>query len=116
MKFINRHLANLLLGLVLGVSLVRGPGVIAQHDEEGLLPVAALRTFTEIFATIKSDYVEPVSDKVLLDNAIRGMVSGLDPHSAYLTPEEFEVLKGISTGEFGGLGMEISMEDGSLRS
>ena len=115
MKFINHHLANLLLGVVLGVSLALGPGVIAQHDEEGLVPLAALRTFTEIFATLKTDYVEPVSDKVLLDNAIRGMVSGLDPHSAYLTPEEFEELKRAATGEFGGLGMEISMEGGSLK-
>ena len=115
MNLITRHLANLLLGGVLGVSLAFGPGVIAQHDEEGLLPAAALRTFTEIFATVKSDYVEPVSDKVLLDNAIRGMVSGLDPHSAYLTPEEFEELRSATTGEFGGLGMEISMEGGSLK-
>ena len=115
MNFIIRHLANLLLGLGLGMSLALGPGVIAQHDEEGLLPLAALRTFTEIFATVKSDYVEPVSDKVLLDNAIRGMVSGLDPHSAYLTPEEFEELKRAATGEFGGLGMEISMEGGSVK-
>ena len=59
MNFINRHLANLLLGLVLGVSLALGPGVVAQRDEEGLLPLAALRTFTEIFATLKTDYVEP---------------------------------------------------------
>ena len=115
MNFIIRHLANLLLGVVLGVSLVLGPGVIAQHDEEGSIPLAALHTFTEIFATVKTDYVEPVSDKVLLDNAIRGMVSGLDPHSAYLPPEEFEELKRVATGEFGGLGMEISMEGGSLK-
>ena len=68
------------------------------------------RTFTEIFGRIKQDYVEPVSDKVLLESAIRGMLSGLDPHSSYLDSEEYKELKVGTTGRFGGLGIQVTME------
>jgi carboxyl-terminal processing protease len=68
-----------------------------------------------VFAKIKSDYVEEVADKVLLENAIRGMLSGLDPHSAYLDAQEHEGLQEGTTGEFGGLGIEVGMEDGFVK-
>lgn len=74
-----------------------------------------LRAFTEVFARIKNDYVEPVDDKVLLENAIRGMLSGLDPHSSYLDTDEFKDLQVGTTGEFGGLGIEVGMEDGFVK-
>jgi carboxyl-terminal processing protease len=79
------------------------------------LPFDELRTFTEIFGRIKQDYVEPVSDKKLLEDAIRGMLSGLDPHSAYLVDEEYKELQEGTTGQFGGLGIEVGMENGFVK-
>ncbi len=79
------------------------------------LPLNDLRVFTEVFAKIKADYVEEVTDRQLLENAIRGMLSGLDPHSTYLDPEDFKDLQEGTTGEFGGLGIEVGMEDGFVK-
>ncbi len=105
-----------LTGAVLGLALGIGQGVFADRGAAtGTLPLEALRGFTDVFARIKSDYVEPVDDKTLLENAIRGMLSGLDPHSAYLDPEQFRELQVGTTGEFGGLGIEVGMEDGFVK-
>lgn len=79
------------------------------------LPLDDLRTFTEVFAKIKSDYVEDVDDKTLLTNAIRGMLSGLDPHSTYLDIEDYRGLQEGTSGEFGGLGLEVGLEDGFIK-
>jgi carboxyl-terminal processing protease len=79
------------------------------------LPIEELRAFTEVFGRIKSDYVEPVTDKKLLTEAINGMLNGLDPHSAYLDAEAFKELNDTTHGEFGGLGIEVGMEDGLVK-
>jgi len=117
MKSNTRTLLVLLIGLTLGVMLAIGQGVLAEKEQpsEAALPLEELRTFTEVFARIKKDYVEPVSDKELLENAIRGMLSGLDPHSSYLDPDSFKDLQVGTTGEFGGLGIEVGMEDGFVK-
>jgi carboxyl-terminal processing protease len=109
-------LPTLALGLALGLSLSLGQGVFADRDkEEEAIPLEDLRTFTEIFAKIKDDYVEPVSDSQLLESAIRGMVAGLDPHSTYLLPEDYKDLQAGTSGEFGGLGIEVGMENGFVK-
>ncbi|NOT83452.1 MAG: S41 family peptidase, partial [Methylococcaceae bacterium] len=87
----------------------------SQKTEFEALPYDELRNFTEIFGRIKRDYVEPVSDKKLLEDAVRGMLTGLDPHSTYLGDEEYKELKEGTTGQFGGLGIEVSMEDGYVK-
>ena len=79
------------------------------------MPISELRTFTEVFSRIKSDYVEPVDDKKLLQDAVQGMLAGLDPHSSYLDPEGFKDLRVGTEGEFGGLGIEVTMEDGFVK-
>lgn len=79
------------------------------------LPLDELRTFAEVLDRIKAAYVEPISDKELLENAIKGMLSNLDPHSAYLEPKAFQELQESTSGEFGGLGIEVGMEDGFLK-
>jgi len=84
-------------------------------DKKNNLPLEQLRNFSDIFARIKSDYVEPVGDKELLESAIRGMLSGLDPHSTYLDVEEYKELKIGTTGQFGGLGIQVGMEDGFVK-
>ena len=106
-----------LVGLLTGLSLSIGHGVFAEREAETptSLPVEELRTFSDVFGRIKNDYVEDVEDKVLLENAIRGMLSGLDPHSAYLDQEQFKELQVGTSGEFGGLGIEVGMEDGFVK-
>jgi len=79
------------------------------------LPLGDLRTFAEVFGRIKEEYVEGVQDELLLEGAIRGMLAGLDPHSAYLDNEEFQDLQVGTRGEFGGLGIEVGMEDGFVK-
>ena len=76
------------------------------------LPLDELRVFAEVFGRIKSDYVERVEDRSLLSSAIRGMLAGLDPHSAYLDSDQYDDLQEGTSGEFGGLGIEVGMKDG----
>ena len=115
MNSLRRSITWLLLGGAIGVSLAIGQGVFAERNGTGTLPLDDLRTFTEVFAKIKNDYVEPIEDKALLENAIRGMLSGLDPHSAYLVPDDYQELQAGTSGEFGGLGIEVGMEDGFVK-
>src|SRR5512139_1500729 len=110
-KFVLVGLAGVLAGAALTLNLP----AIADKDAQTALPVEELRAFTDVFARIKSDYVEPVSDKKLITEAINGMLSGLDPHSAYLDAEGFKDLQVGTQGEFGGLGIEVSMEDGLVK-
>ena len=79
------------------------------------LPLDELRTFTEVLDHIKSSYVEPVDDKTLLENAIKGMLNNLDPHSSYLGPKDFRELEESTSGEFGGIGIEVGVESGALK-
>jgi len=88
---------------------------LADDTGKTPLPLEDLRTFVEVFERIKASYVEPVSDGQLLENAIRGMMDNLDPHSAYLAAEDFELLQESTSGEFGGLGIELGMEGGQLK-
>jgi carboxyl-terminal processing protease len=105
-----------MLGLVLmSLSLSMTTIHALETEEPESLPLEELRTFADIFGRIKANYVEPVEDKVLLENAIRGMVSGLDPHSNYLDADDYKELQVGTKGEFGGLGIEVGMEDGFVK-
>lgn len=102
-------------GLLTGAVLTLNYSALANKESQAPLPVEELRAFTDVFARIKSDYVEPVDDKKLITEAINGMLSGLDPHSAYLDAEGFKDLQVGTQGEFGGLGIEVGMEDGFVK-
>jgi carboxyl-terminal processing protease len=102
------------IGIIFGAALTLNYSAVAQREPEPL-PIEDLRAFSEIFGKIKSDYVEPVADKKLITEAINGMLSGLDPHSAYLDDEAFKELQVGTQGEFGGLGIEVGMEDGFVK-
>ena len=102
-------------GVVIGVAISLNFSAVAQKDAALPLPIEELRAFTEVFGRIKSDYVEPVEDKKLITEAINGMLTGLDPHSAYLDQEAFRELQVGTQGEFGGLGIEVGMEDGFVK-
>lgn len=104
------------LGMVAGVSLSLHFAAVADKESVATpLPVEELRAFSEVFGRIKSDYVEPVTDKKLITDAIAGMLNGLDPHSAYLDADAFKELQEGTHGEFGGLGIEVGMEDGVVK-
>ncbi len=109
-----RQFGLILLGVVAGVLISLNFSAVADRAS-GPLPIDDLRAFTEVFGRIKNDYVEPVDDKKLISEAINGMLSGLDPHSAYLDEEAFKELQVGTQGEFGGLGIEVSMEDGFVK-
>ena len=105
-----------LVGVIAGVLLSLNLSAIAQRElVRSPLPYEDLRTFSEVFGRIKSDYVEPVEDKKLISEAITGMLTGLDPHSAYLDQDAFKELQVGTQGEFGGLGIEVGMEDGFVK-
>ena len=91
------------------------PAVSAATPAEASLPLDDIRVFVEVFHKVKRDYVEEVSDKQLLEDAIKGMLAGLDPHSSYLDGEEYSELQEGTTGEFGGLGIEVGTEDGLIK-
>ena len=110
-----QQLGLIALGVCLGVMLSLNFSAVAEHEALSPLPIDELRTFTEVFGRIKSDYVEPVNDKKLITGAINGMVTDLDPHSAYLEGEDFRDLEVGTKGEFGGLGIEVGMEDGFVK-
>ena len=109
-----KQVAMISAGAVLGILIALNFSAVAQKSS-GPLPIEDLKAFTDVFGRIKSDYVEAVDDKKLINEAINGMLSGLDPHSAYLDPEAFKELQVGTQGEFGGLGIEVSMEDGFVK-
>ncbi|MBR9814108.1 S41 family peptidase [bacterium] len=114
MKQSSKTLAVLGLGMSLGLGLSLTSGVFATKQQPADLPLDELQSFVEILNRVQSDYVEDIGDDALLENAIRGMLSGLDPHSAYLDPEEYKEVTVSTSGKFGGLGIEVQMQDGAV--
>ncbi len=102
-------------GVVAGVLISLNFSAHADKDSPASLPVDELRSFADVFNAIKQGYVEPIDDKKLITYAISGMLSNLDPHSAYLDADSFKDLQVSTQGEFGGLGIEVSMEDGFVK-
>lgn len=86
-----------------------------EPEEPAPLPLMELRKFADVFNKIKLGYVEEIDDQTLLNYAIKGMLSGLDPHSAYLEPTAFTNLKESTSGSFGGVGIEVGMENGFVK-
>ncbi|MDO8893417.1 MAG: S41 family peptidase [Nitrosomonas sp.] len=108
----------ILIGAIAGIMLSLNFSAIAKKDNiEAIhpLPIEELRTFAQVFGRIKSDYVESVEDKKLITEAINGMLVGLDPHSSYLDKDDYKELQIGTQGEFGGLGIQVTMEDGVVK-
>src|SRR6185503_7712856 len=104
------------LGAALGIAASLHFSAMADRQASALqLPVDDLRLFSEVFGRIKTDYVEPVDDRKLLKGAINGMVTDLDPHSAFLDQDAYRDLQVGTQGEFGGLGIEVGAEDGFVK-
>src|SRR5437867_10601106 len=87
-------------------------GAFSQNTSE---TYRQLNLFGEVFERVRADYVEEVTDEKLIESAINGMLTSLDPHSSYLSPKDFEDMQVQTKGEFGGLGIEVTMEDGLIK-
>ena len=109
-KFLNNNKSYLLVLLVLTISFI--PISIKSDDD---VPVENIEQFVDIYKRIKEQYVDNVDDEQLFKSAIKGMVSDLDPHSSYLSKDDFNELKIGTTGKFGGLGIEITTEDSFVK-
>ena len=110
-----RNISLALGGFVAGTLISLHLPAWAEKDSKPGLPIEELRTFAEVFNAVKQGYVEPVEDKTMITNAISGMLSNLDPHSSYLDADAFKDLQVGTQGEFGGLGIEVGMEDGLVK-
>jgi carboxyl-terminal processing protease len=103
------------VGAVLGVLVSLNFQAIAQREAKTPIPYEDLQLLSAVFGKIKSDYVETVPDDKLIKEAINGMVRGLDPHSDFLDADAFKELQVSTQGKFGGLGIEVGVEDGVVR-
>ena len=117
---------GLLLGAAFAAGLVIGPGATMLEREFGIAHARAqegnraetyrlLTLFGDVFERIRAEYVEPVNDRELIENAINGMLTGLDPHSSYMNAKAFRDMQVQTRGEFGGLGLEVSAENGLIK-
>ena len=115
-----RKLALLFTALIAMIVVIFSPIAIAESpynlkSDASRIPLQDIQRFATVIANVKHYYIEPVNDKTLFDNAIRGMLSRLDPHSSYLDEDDLKDLKTATTGQFGGIGIEIMPEEGFLK-
>ena len=104
--------SGLIAGILVSLNFSASAGKDAATSS---LPIEELRSFADVYNAIKQGYVEPIEDKKLITLAISGMLANLDPHSAYLDADSFKELQVSTQGEFGGLGIEVGMEDGFVK-
>jgi carboxyl-terminal processing protease len=110
-----RNIGLIAVGAFAGVAVSLGISAYAFRDARGPIPLEEIRQFTDVFGAVKANYVEPVDDRRLIREAISGMLSGLDPHSAFLDADAFKDLQAGTQGEFGGLGIEVGVEEGAIK-
>lgn len=114
MSITSRTVLALAIGFLLGAVVSVTGGVLANRDEPAELPYEQARTLAEVLERVRQAYVEPVSDEELMEHAVRGMLSGLDDYSTYLDPEEYRQMQDTTSGRYGGLGLEVTQEDGVI--
>jgi carboxyl-terminal processing protease len=113
-----RTLVILLAGVAIGISLSLSRGVLADRDPPATpetLPWEDARLLAEVLERVKQDYVDKVDDHDLMESAIRGMVAALDPHSAFLDSDEYDEIRISTTGNYSGVGIEVTMEDDGVK-
>ena len=110
-----KKIALYTFGALSGAALSISVQSFAAGQKDENLPIQSLKTMAEVYGQIKANYVSTSEDSKLLENAIKGMVSGLDPHSEYMDKKGYADMKESTSGAFGGLGMEIGAEDGFVK-
>ena len=108
-------LRSWLVAGAVAVAFVSLSAAVGQSSNDNSNTYQQLNLFGDVFEKIRSDYVEPVSDEKLIESAINGMLTSLDPHSSYLNPKEWDDMQVQTKGEFGGLGIEVTMENGVIK-
>ncbi len=103
-----------LLAVFIAVVLISGSGFFRELLADTEETYKSLKIFSDVIEILEKNYVEPVDTKELIQKAIQGMVHGLDPHSTYLLPEDYELLQDDTKGEFSGIGIVINMDKGLL--
>ncbi|MBT8422166.1 MAG: S41 family peptidase [Gammaproteobacteria bacterium] len=116
MSVFSRGLLAISIGILMGLSFSVGGIVLAEREarDAGALPIAEARLFAEVMERVKREYVDTIDDAELIESAIRGMVSDLDPHSAFLDPEEYREIRINTSGNYTGVGLEVNIEDGRV--
>ena len=112
-KFVMAAVAGTLAG-VIATTQIAGP-LLAQEDARNSSVYEQLDLFGDIFERIRAQYVEDVDAKELIEAAIDGMLTSLDPHSSYLSPDDAAAMRVQTRGEFGGLGIEVTQEEGYVK-
>ncbi len=115
MSILSRSLSIAAAGMCAGIVLTTGLEALAADEDKNALPLEDIELFADVYGAIKSFYVDEVSDSKLMENAIKGMVEGLDPHSSFLDFKEFKDMQESTTGEFGGLGLEVTKDPSGVR-
>lgn len=116
MKFKFRNFWLLAAGVVFGAAISVGSGVFAQKEAaQDTLPWDDARLLAEVLERVRQEYVEPVEDSVLIESAVRGMVTDLDPHSQFLDRDEYEEVRISTTGNYSGVGLEVHLEQNTAR-
>lgn len=111
-----RNLLLMSAGMVFGLAVSIGSGVFAQKEVvQETLPWDDARLLAEVLERVRQEYVEPVADSELIESAVRGMVTDLDPHSQFLDSEEYEEVQISTSGNYSGVGLEVHLEDGMVR-
>jgi carboxyl-terminal processing protease len=110
-----RTLVMTLAGAAFGLTFSIGSGVLAQKETvPDTLPWDDTRLLAEVLQRVRQEYVEPVDDSALIESAVRGMVTDLDPHSQFLSQDEYEEIQISTKGNYSGIGLEVNMEEGRL--
>jgi carboxyl-terminal processing protease len=116
MTVITRNVVLVTVGLLFGLAISVGSGVFAQKEAASeALPWDDARLLAEVLERVRQEYVEPVEDSVLIESAVRGMVTDLDPHSQFLSRHEYEDVLISTTGNYSGVGLEVEMEENAVR-
>lgn len=111
-----RNLLLVLAGTAVGLIVSLASGVFAQRDKPAeTLPYEEARLLAEVLERVREEYVEPVDDAMLIESAVRGMVTDLDPHSQFLDCDEYEEVRISTTGNYSGVGLEVHMQDGQVQ-
>jgi carboxyl-terminal processing protease len=101
------------LGLAIGASSASGPGMASSSTRDNTL--RQLELYADVLARVRSDYVVPTEDAKLIEASINGMLQSLDPHSGYMNPKALEAMQVSTRGQYGGLGLEVTSEEGAVR-
>ena len=115
-----RSILVLLIGAVLGFTVSLGSTVLAEREAERVAVAEAglspqyIELLTRVVERVRQEYVDPIEEQRIVENAIRGILADLDPHSKYLPPDDYEEVRISTTGNYSGIGLDVRLEEGKV--